>query len=327
MDYITQNITQNITVERQTVTDDYALYLGDSCEIAKGFPSHSIDFMIFSPPFSSLYIYSESTRDMGNSKDDEEFREHFRFLIPELFRTLRAGRLCAVHCKDLVDYKGRDGQAGLRDFPGMIIQDMEEFGFKYHSKITIWTDPVFEMQRTKSQGLLYKQLRKDSAFSRVGLPDYLVVFRKAPDGEHDKPITHYQDYKDLVKHAGVDASGNPQVSFSDEQKIIPLRTWQEIASPVWMTVNRMDVLNKTPAKGDRDEKHICPLQLDVISRSLTLWTNPRDVVYDPFVGIFSTGYQAILDNRLVIGSELKPRYFEVSEMNAQKAINSRLTLF
>lgn len=316
------NAINNIMVEEQEVNDNFAVYLGDSVQICKGFPDHSLDFQIFSPPFSSLYIYSESVRDMGNCKDDEEFFAHFDFLIPELFRTLRAGRLCAVHCKDLVDYKGRDGQAGLRDFPGDIIRSMQKHGFKYHSKVTIWTDPVFEMQRTKSQGLLYKQLRKDSTFSRVGLPDYLILFRKAPDGVHDKPVNHYASYKDLAKLVGKES-----ISFGDEQKIIPLSTWQELASPVWMTINRMDVLNKVQAKGNKDEKHICPLQLDVIERALTLWTNPGDVVYDPFGGIGSTLYQSLKEMRRPILSELKKEYYDVSKLNAERALTERMTLF
>jgi DNA modification methylase len=270
--------------EAMEIGKEFALYCGDSCDIIKEIPSDSIGLSVFSPPFSNLYTYSDSWRDMGNTKDSDEFFDHFDFLIPELYRVIMPGRLVAVHCKDLVKYKGRDGQAGIYDFPGDIIRHFEKAGFQYHSRVTIWKDPVIEMQRTKAHGLLYKQLRKDSSYSRNGLAEYMVIFRKWAD-EDKSPITHTEDE-------------------------FPLDQWQEWASPVWYTVNQTRVLNSNIARDDMDEKHICPFQLDVVERSIGLWSNPGDIVYDPFNGIGSTGYMALKMGRRYLGSELKRAYYE-----------------
>ena len=271
----------------------FKLIQGDCCEEIKSIPDESVDFEIFSPPFSNLYIYSDSYRDMGNCKDDNEFFTHFEFLIPELHRILLSGRLCAVHCKQLVMYKGRDGAAGLRDFRGDIIRAFMKYGFVYHSEVCIWKDPVIEMQRTKSHGLLYKQLRKDSSYSRQGLPDYLVIFRKW--GEDKKPI-----------------------SWKTEDNF-ELPKWQEYASPVWMSIQQTNVLNVAIARDNADEKHICPLQLDVIERAVEMWSNPGDTVFSPFAGIGSEGYQAILQGRKFLGIELKDSYFNIAAENLKSA--------
>lgn len=266
----------------------WALYRGDCVEVSKGLPDESVHLSLYSPPFSSLYTYSDSERDMGNCSGDEEFFEHYSHLLPELYRATVPGRLTAVHCKQLVNYKGRDGKAGIRDFRGDIIRAHQAAGWTYHSEVCIWTDPVLEMQRTKAHGLLYKQLRKDSSFSRQGLAEYVVVFRKWPDGEREEsaqePVTHTKD--DL-----------------------PLDVWQRYASPVWMDIRRTDVLNVQEAREGGDEKHICPLQLDVIARCVDLWTNPEDVVLDPFAGLSSVGYEALKVDRRFIGIELKESYF------------------
>lgn len=293
-----------VKVQEQIVTDKYALYLGDSCEVIKGLPDSSIGFQLFSPPFSNLYIYSDSWRDMGNTTDEAQFFEHFDYLIPELYRTLAPGRICAVHCKDIVRYKGRDGRAGLYDFPGEIVRHFEAAGFQYHSRVTIWKDPVIEMQRTKAHGLLYKQLRKDSTFSRQGMAEYMLIFRKwAAEGEEVSPVTHTPEG-------------------------FPLDQWQEWASPVWMTVNQTRVLNAAIARSDEDEKHICPFQLDVCERSIVMWSNPGDVVFDPFNGIGSTGYCALNLGRKYVGIELKKEFFDHAANFLKEAANgSQLSLF
>jgi hypothetical protein len=277
--------------ERRVVENShYKLILGDAIEEIKTIDSESVHFTIFSPPFSTLY--------MGNNRDDDMFFRHFGFLMEDLHRITIPGRLCAIHCKQLVNYKGRDGQAGLRDFRGDIIRLMQAHGWAYHSEVTIWKDPVIEMQRTKSHGLLYKQLRKDSTFSRQGLPDYLVVFRKwAEDYVDPEPVTHTKEDFELDK-------------------------WQRYASPVWFDIRQTNVLNIQAAREDGDEKHICPLQLDVIERALELWTNPGDVVFSPFAGIGSEGYGAIKAGRRFLGIELKDKYFDQAVRNLNAAIHT-----
>jgi hypothetical protein len=269
-------------------------------------------------------------QDMGNSKDDKEFFNHFNFLIPELYRILMPGRLCAVHCKDLVNYKGRDGASGLRDIPGEFIRMFESGGFKYHSRVTIWKDPVIEMQRTKAQGLLHKQVKKDSSMSRQGLPDYLLLFRKWPDDSETsgpepvnrkKGFTGYvgeqppHDGNYIVEQGEGDFENRHQLTkIADNDDIFSIHVWQRYASPVWFDIRQTNVLNCRLARGDGDEKHICPLQLDVIERSIHLWTNPGDTVFTPFAGIGSEVYAAVKTGRKGIGIELKNIYI----LQAQK---------
>lgn len=292
----------------QSFGQDWALYHGDCIEVAAGLPDASIHFSIYSPPFANLYIYSESERDCGNSADDDEFFTHFDFLIPELLRITKPGRLCAVHCKDLVNYKGRDGAAGIRDFSGEIIRHFSQAGWQYHSKVVIWKDPVIEMQRTKAHGLLYKQLRADSTFSRQGMPEYLLLFRKWPKSEEEElsiePVTHTKDD-------------------------FPLDIWQRYASPVWFDIRQTRVLNVEQARESQDEKHICPLQLDVIERALELWSNPGDVVFSPFAGIGSEGYCSLKMGRKFIGVELKAEYAKCAVRYLKEAERSKTqaTLF
>lgn len=270
----------------------FTIYHGDCCEVVRGIPDNRIHFSIHSPPFSSLYIYTDSYRDMGNCKDDDQFFKQYDFLIPELYRVTMPGRMAAVHCKQLVNYKCRDGAAGLRDFRGEIIRHFEKAGWVYHSEVCIWKDPVIEMQRTKSHGLLYKQLRKDSTYSRQGLPDYLLVFRKWAEADAE-PVTHTTDD-------------------------FPLDMWQRYASPVWFDIRQTHVLNVKIAREDADEKHICPLQLDVIERALALWTNPGDIVFSPFAGIGSEIYQAVKMGRRGIGIELKENYYRQAVENCKE---------
>lgn len=265
---------------------NYALYNGDSFEVTPQLPPSSVDFALYSPPFANVYTYSDSMRDAGNCVDDAEFFAHYAFLLPEIFRILRPGRLTAVHCKDLVNYKGRDGAAGLRDFPGEIIRAHQRAGFTWHSKVVLWTDPVEEQRKTKAHGLLYKQLRADSSFSRQGLPEYLLLFRKWADdaGTDVEPVTHTKE------------------SF-------PLERWQRWASPVWFDWDRKRVLNAKLAREDNDERHMAPLSLDVVERAVQLWTNPGDVVFSPFAGVGSEGYGSLPLKRKFVGVELKASYF------------------
>lgn len=269
----------------------FSIYQADCVEFARQLPANSIDYAVYSPPFANLYIYSDSACDMGNCADDEEFLAQYRFLVDELYRCLRPGRVVSVHCKDLVNYKGRDGMAGLRDFPGELIRIHTEAGFAYHSRVTIWKDPVIEMQRTKAHGLLYKQLRADSTFSRQGMAEYVLTFRKwaGIDAEPEyislvEPVTHTKDG-------------------------FPLDQWQQWASPVWMDIQQTNVLNVNQARAGNDEKHICPLQLDLIERCIVLWSNPGETVFSPFTGIGSEGVMSLRNKRKFIGTELKDTYF------------------
>ena len=280
--------------------DSWAVYLADCFEVMNGLPDGIIDLAIFSPPFSDLFVYSDSERDMGNCGSHEEFMEHYAYFTEALYRVLKPGRIACVHCSDLPARKSKDGFIGLHDFGGDLVRAHQAAGWVYHARCTIWKDPVIEMQRTKALGLLYKQLKKDSTRSRVGMPDYMLFFRK--DQENPDPVTH--DPEDL-----------------------PVGMWQELASPVWMQVNQTKVLNGRMTKGQEDERHICPLQLDVIERCLTLYSNPGDLVLDPFNGIGSTGYQAVKMGRRYIGIELKPEYAKQAARFLEQAEGESATLF
>lgn len=279
-------------VLNQATGQEWALYHGDSAEVMAGIPDRTIDYSIFSPPFASLYSYSNSERDMGNARNHAEFWAHFGFLAPELHRITGPGRLVSIHCMNLPSSKERDGCIGLVDFRGDVIRSMEKAGFIFHSEVCIWKDPVTAMQRTKAIGLLYKQLRKDSALSRQGIPDYLVTFRKRDANE--KPITKTYE------------------SFH-------VSRWQAYASPVWMDINPSDTLQKESAREEDDERHICPLQLQVIERGIELWTNPGDVVFSPFAGIGSEGYVAVKNGRKFVGIELKESYWQQARLNLMRA--------
>lgn len=282
-----------MNVLEQVIENRYALYNGDSCEIAKAIPDNIIHYTIFSPPFASLYTYSNSDRDMGNSKGDDEFYNHFIFLAKELYRVTMPGRLLSFHCMDLPLMKERDGVIGLKDFPAIIRQIFEDCGFIYHSKVTIWKNPVTEMQRTKALGLLHKQIRKDSTMNRQGIPDYIITLRKP--GENPERVSHTHE------------------SF-------PVNVWQNYASPVWMDIRQSDTLQKKSARDDKDERHICPLQLEVIQRCIELWTNPNDIVLDPFAGIGSVPYTAVKMGRRGIGVELKESYYNQAVNNLEIAV-------
>lgn len=279
-------------VLNQADGDDFTLYHADCVDVVRALPESSVHYSIFSPPFASLYTYSNSDRDMGNVRDGEEFANHFRFLIPELLRAMKPGRLLSFHCMQLPTSKARDGVIGLTDFRGELIRAFASAGWIYHSEVCIWKDPVTAMQRTKALGLLHKQIKKDSTMSRQGIADYLVTMRKP--GDNPEPVTHTND-------------------------TFPVQLWQRYASPVWMDIDPGDTLQYMSARADEDERHICPLQLGVIRRALELWTNPGDTVLSPFAGIGSEGYVARQMQRRFVGAELKESYFKQLVANVDAA--------
>ena len=284
------------------------MYRSDCVDGMSGLDDESVHFTIFSPPFASLYTYSASDRDMGNCRDDSEFESHFRFLIDELFRATICGRLCSVHCMNLPLLKQKHGYIGLHDFRGDIIRAFIDAGFIYHSEVVIWKDPVIAMQRTKAIGLLHKQLVKDSCMSRQGIPDYVCTFRKP--GDNLEPVEGELDL--WVGEAGrIKRSGRLSIDI-----------WQRYASPIWDDINPGNTLQFTTARDGKDERHICPLQLDVIERCVQLWSNPGDIILDPFAGIGSTGHVAIKSGRKFVGFELKDSYYDVAIRNMNAAVDS-----
>jgi DNA modification methylase len=280
-------------------SDDFTVYLGDCVKHSRRMPDASVDYSVFSPPFADLFVYSNSDHDMGNCKGDDEFVAQLRFLITELFRVLKPGRNVSFHCMNLPTTKMRQGFIGLRDFRGDLIRAFQDAGFIYHSEVAIWKDPVVAMQRTKALGLLHKTIRENSTMSRMGLPDYVVTMRKP--GDCETRVTHGDD--------------------------LPVMMWQKYASPIWSDINQGRTLNKLPARDENDEKHMCPLQLDVIERCIHLWTNKGDVVFSPFTGIGSEGYCAVKMGRKFIGTELKPQYWKLAVENIKDAYNDQAGLF
>lgn len=283
----------------QVITERYTAINGDCVEALRGIPDHSIGYSIFSPPFASLYTYSNSPRDLGNVRNDAEFFEHFDYLIQELLRVMKPGRDVSFHCMLMPASKQRDGHIGLKDFRGDLIRAFQSRGFIYHSEVVIWKDPVTAMQRTKALGLLHKSVRENAAMCRQGIPDYLVTMR-AP-GESER-VTHTRDE-------------------------YPVDLWQKVASPIWMDINPSDTLQYTSAREHDDERHICPLQLEVIRRGIALWTNPDDIVLSPFMGIGSEGYVALELGRRFVGIELKRSYYEQAVRNLEAALVKQTDLF
>jgi hypothetical protein len=293
----------SVNVLDQAEGRDWTIYHGDCVEVLRGLPGASIGYTIFSPPFASLYTYSASPRDMGNCRSQAEFFEQFRYLVPELYRVTKPGRLLSFHCMLLPTKKAQDGVIGLQDFRGELIRAFADQGWIHHSEVVIWKDPVTQMQRTKALGLLHKTIRSDSSMSRQGLPDYLITMRKP--GDNPEPIAH----------------------TSDE---FPVALWQQYASPVWMDIDPNDTLQHRSARVEADERHICPLQLEVIRRALKLWSNPGDVVLSPFGGIGSEGVVAIEEGRRAILAELKGSYYAQAARNlaeAERAANAQVGLF
>jgi DNA modification methylase len=290
----------SVNVLQQEHGDGWTIYNADCVDVARGLPDESVHFIIYSPPFESLYTYSASDRDMGNSKTSGQFWDHYRFLISEQMRILKPGRLISIHCMNLPTTKSFHGHIGIRDFRGEIIRSHEDVGFIYHSEVCIWKDPVTAMQRTKALGLLHKQIKKDSCMSRQGIADYLVTMRKP--GDNPEPVTHTNE------------------SF-------PVDLWQKYASPVWMDINPSNTLQHRSAREHNDERHIAPLQLQVIERAVELWSNPGDVVFSPFTGIGSEGYVSVKMGRRFVGSELKPSYYGQACRNLAQAKSEQGGLF
>ena len=281
----------------QYQTDRYAIYNGDTCEVITAIPSDSIGLSVYSPPFSSLYTYSNSDRDLGNSKNDEEFFTHFEFIVKELYRILMPGRIMAVHCMNLPTSKERDGYIGIKDFRGDLIRLFQSVGFIYHSETCIWKNPVTAMQRTKALGLLHKQIKKDACMNRMGIPDYVVFMRKPGENpvrvsntNETFPVDLWQDYASPI--------------------------WDEYNSPVWWDINQSNTLNRM-FSDEESERHICPLQLDVIERCVKMYSKEGDTVFTPFMGIGSEVYQAVKMGRKGIGIELKREYFLQAKKNMQ----------
>jgi hypothetical protein len=286
--------TETIKQDR-AATDNWTAILGDCVEETASVADDSVDYSIFSPPFASLYTYSAHERDMGNCIDGKEFEAHFAYLVPELLRVTRPGRLVSFHCMNLPTVKVREGYIGIRDFRGDLIRLFQGAGWIYHSEVVIWKDPVTAMQRTKALGLLHKQLVKDSCLSRQGIPDYVVTMRKP--GENPRPVAGVlQEW--IGDPARFKQSGNLSIDI-----------WQKYASPIWDDIRPSRTLQRSPAREEKDERHICPLQLDVIERCLQLWSNPRDLIFSPFAGIGSEGYCAIKMDRRFLGIELKESYW------------------
>lgn len=279
-------------VESVSHGEGWTCHLGDCVDVVTGMDSESIDYTVFSPPFASLYTYSASDRDMGNCRTHSEFYGQFKFLVDQLLRVTKQGRLLSFHCMNLPTSKERDGYIGISDFRGLLIRMFQESGWIYHSEVCIWKDPVTAMQRTKALGLLHKTIRKDSSMSRQGIADYLVTMRKP--GQNPEPIAHtHEDF--------------------------PVSLWQRYASPIWTDINASDTLQRESAREDKDERHICPLQLEVIRRALKLWSNPNDLVLSPFAGIGSEGYVALQEGRRFVGAELKPSYWKQACANLREA--------
>lgn len=284
----------------QTIGDNFALYHGDCVEVIKGLPDRSVHYSIFSPPFASLYTYSNSPRDMGNCRSNEEFFEHFGYLVDELARVMQPGRNVSFHCMLFPASKERDGFIGLKDFRGDLIRAFQAKNFIFHSETVIWKDPVTQMQRTKALGLLHKSVRENASMCRQGIPDYLVTMRTPGD------------VVERVKHTAED---------------YPVGHWQKVASPVWMDIDPSDTLQYASARDHDDERHICPLQLEVIRRGVDLWTNPGDIVLSPFAGIGSEGYVTLQMGRRFVGSELKASYYQQAAKNLAMAMRGTADMF
>jgi len=300
-------------VINQQHTDRWTIYQGDCCEVLKGLPDNSVGMSIFSPPFSSLYTYSNSERDMGNSKNDNQFMEHFcNYLIPELLRVTMPGRQVCFHIANIPAMKERDGYIGIKPLRNKIEDAFIRGGFIMHSEHVIWKDPLIEATRTKAIGLMHKQLCKDSTRCRAGLPDYLVAMRKP--GDNPNPVSH----EDGLSYF---SGENQPISGTMSHEI-----WRRYASPVWMDINQSNTLQKDSARDQKDERHICPLQLDVIERALILWSNPDDIVLSPFAGIGSEGYQAVKMGRKFVGIELKESYYKQAYLNLAAAEQQQDTL-
>lgn len=297
------------TTETQASGDRFTVFNADCVDVLRSMPDNSAHLSIFSPPYMSLYVYGASPRDIGNCKTDEEFWGHFGFVIDELERVMRAGRIVAVDCMNVPAMKERDGYIGLKDFRGELVRQFERRGFIWHSEHCIWKDPLIEATRTKSLGLMHKQLTKDSTMCRAGLPQFLLGFRKP--GANENPVAHPNG---LEEFAGLNPPQHGNLSHE---------RWRRYASPIWTDINFSRTLNAAAAREDDDERHVCPMALDIIERAVELYSSPEEVVVDPFTGIGSTGYVAMQTGRRFVGSELKTAYFAQAVKNIENAASKR----
>lgn len=316
---LVRKIGNTLNVLNQQVEDNWSMYQGDSVEVIKGISDESIHYSVFSPPFAELYTYSNSDRDMGNSKDYNEFFNHFEYLVKELFRVTKSGRLLSFHCIDIPMMKEKHGVIGLMDFPGDLIRLFKKVGWIYHSRVVIWKDPLIEATRTKSLGLMHKQLCKDSSMSRQGGADYVITVRKP--GVNSEVIKHDRGFE---RYVGEDDAPDLKLRNKEtgKNKYSHL-IWQRYASPVWLDIRQSNTLQRTSVREEKDEKHICPLQLQVIERCIELWTNSGDIVLDPFSGIGSTGYVSLQQGRKFVGVELKEVYYKQSCANLSKVVKNK----
>jgi DNA modification methylase len=317
----------NMKVLAQEITDNWSIYNGDCVETMRGIPDSSIHYGVWSPPFVSLYTFSDDPRDVSNNSDDRIFWEHYRFVLEEVYRILKPGRLISIHCMDLPTSITRDGFIGMRDFPGDNVRACQDVGFIYHSRVCIRKDPVAAMQRTKAIGLLHKQVVKDSSLSRMSVADYIVTMRKP--GKNDEPVsgifeTYYGDDQtdaELTEKAHRSINDSGSRSPAQHKSIL---IWQRYAEPIWMDIVQSDVLTHRTAREERDERHISPLQLTAVRRCVQIWSNPGDIVFSPFAGIGTAGYVAIEMNRKFIGIELKPSYYRQAVENLHLADKNKL---
>lgn len=319
-------VDDRVKVLAQEEGNGWALWNADCIEMMRGLPENSVHYGIWSPPFASLYTFSDDPRDVSNNNDDRVFWEHYKYVLEGVYRALKPGRLISIHCMDLPTSITRDGFIGMRDFPGENIRLCQDVGFIHHSRVCIRKDPVSAMQRTKSIGLLHKQVVKDSALSRMAIADYIITLRKP--GNNDEPISGILDpyYGDDITDAQLTDEARETFKRDgnrtfDQHKSILI--WQRYAEPIWEDINQSDVLSHRVARAEHDERHISPLQLTPIRRCLQLWTNPEDIVLSPFTGIGSAGYVAIELGRRFVGAELKPSYYRQAVANLRTAEHER----
>jgi len=301
----------DIDVKKQCISDNFAIYNSDCIEGMRALPDEVIDIVLTSPPYQNLYVYSNVVNDVGNSSTDEEFYHHFEHVIKEIYRILKPGRIAAIDCMNVPAMKERDGYIGLKDFRGDIIRAFQKVGFIYHSEHCMWKDPLIEATRTKSLGLMHKQLCKDSTRCRAGLPQYIVGMMKP--GENKNPVKHEEGLDSFY------GENEPKKGVMSHER------WRRYASPVWMDVSFTDTLNAAAARDGNDERHICAMSLDAVARCIELWSNPGDIVLDPFVGIGSSVYQALLMGRRGIGFELKDSYYQQAVLNCKRAESNAKT--
>jgi DNA modification methylase len=310
----------------QEKSEWFAIYNADCIEMMRGLPDNSVHLGAWSPPFASLYTFSDSERDLSNNADDRVFWAQYRFVLEGIYRVLKPGRLICIHCMDLPTSITRDGFIGMRDFPGENIRLAQEVGFIYHSRVCIRKDPVSAMQRSKAIGLLHKQVVKDSALSRMAIADYMVMLRKP--GANDEPVsgifeTYYgDDMTDAAMTADASRTWDQarERTFADHKSI---QIWQRYAEPIWDDIVQGDVLSHRVAREEADERHISPLQLTVVRRCVEIWSNPGDIIISPFSGIGTAGYVAIEMGRRFVGAELKPTYYSQAVANLKLAERER----